>query len=78
MKFSVRHRRLSTHGVVNDDGARLAANPIGSARFHSAWMSMMYQRLLIARNILSSDGVMVVAIDENEFASLSTMMFLSL
>ena len=61
-------------GLVNDDGARLAANPIGSARFHSAWMSMMYQRLLIARNILSSDGVMVVAIDENEFASLSTML----
>ena len=60
-------------GLVNDEGARLVANPVGAARFHSAWMSMMYQRLLIARNMLSADGVMVVAIDENEFASLATM-----
>ena len=36
-------------------------------------MSMIYQRLLVARNLLSPDGVMVVAIDENEFASLATM-----
>ena len=60
-------------GNVNDEGARLVSNPVGSARFHSAWMSMMYQRLLVARSFLSPDGVMVVAIDENEFASLSIM-----
>ena len=60
-------------GLVNDEGARLVANPVGAARFHSAWMSMIYQRLLIARNMLSADGIMVVAIDENEFASLATM-----
>ena len=60
-------------GIVDDDGARLVANPIGAARFHSAWMSMIYQRLLVARNLLSPDGIMVVAIDENEFASLATM-----
>ena len=60
-------------GIVDDDGARLVANPVGAARFHSAWMSMIYQRLLVARNLLSPDGIMVVAIDENEFASLATM-----
>lgn len=60
-------------GLIDEDGARLAANPVTSARYHSAWMTMMYQRLLVARNILSSDGVMVVAIDENEFAPLATM-----
>ena len=60
-------------GLINDDGARLVANPVGAARFHSAWMSMMYQRLLLARNVLSADGVMVVAIDENEFAALAIM-----
>lgn len=60
-------------GLINDDGARLVANPVGAARFHSAWMSMMYQRLLLARNVLSADGVMVVAIDENEFATLAIM-----
>lgn len=60
-------------GLVNDEGVRLVANPVGAARFHSAWMSMIYQRLLVARTMLSSDGVMVVSIDENEFASLATM-----
>ena len=60
-------------GLVDTNGARLVANPVGAARFHSAWMSMIYQRLLVARNLLSPDGVMVVAIDENEFASLATM-----
>ena len=60
-------------GLVDANGARLVANPVGAARFHSAWMSMIYQRLLVARNLLSPDGVMVVAIDENEFASLATM-----
>lgn len=61
----------SEAGLVDEEGARLAANPVGSARYHSAWLTMMYQRLLIARNLLSTDGVMVVAIDENEFASLA-------
>lgn len=61
-------------GLVDEDGARLVANPKNAARYHSAWMTMMYQRLLVAKNLLASDGVMVVAIDENEFASLATMM----
>ncbi|MGI6744547.1 MAG: site-specific DNA-methyltransferase [Eubacteriales bacterium] len=60
-------------GFIDTDGSRLVANPINAARFHSAWMSMMYQRLLVARNLLSADGVMVIAIDENEFASLAIM-----
>lgn len=64
----------SDAGLVNIDGARLAANPVGAARFHSNWMSMMYQRLLVARNLISPEGVMVVAIDENEFAPLATML----
>ena len=63
----------SDAGLFNDDGARLTANPVGAARFHSNWMSMMYQRLLVARNVLSPDGVMVVAIDENEFSALAIM-----
>lgn len=63
----------SEAGLVDEEGARLAANPVGSARYHSAWLTMMYQRLLVARNLLSAEGVMVVAIDENEFASLALM-----
>ena len=37
-------------GLVDDEGAKLTSNPVGSARFHSAWISMMYSRLLVARN----------------------------
>lgn len=65
---------LDQAGYVDDEGARLVANPVGSARYHSAWLSMMYQRLLVARNLLSDDGVLVCAIDENEFANLSIML----
>ncbi len=63
----------SEAGLIDSEGARLAANPMGAARFHSTWMTMMYQRLLVAKNVLSPDGVMVVAIDENEFAALAIM-----
>ena len=61
-------------GLVDEDGARLASNPVGSARYHSVWLSMMYQRLLLARNLLTDDGVLVVAIDENELFSLGMML----
>ncbi len=61
-------------GLLDENGARLAANPAGAARFHSAWMTMLYQRLLAARSLLSREGVLVVAIDENEFPSLALML----
>lgn len=61
-------------GLVDEEGARLAANPVGSARFHSAWITMMYQRLLLARNLLTEDGVLVCAIDENELSSLQMIL----
>ena len=61
-------------GLVDDEGARLASNLIGSARYHSVWLSMMYQRLLLARNLLTEDGVLVCAIDENEIFSLGMIL----
>lgn len=61
-------------GYIDEEGARLAANPVGSARFHSVWLSMMYQRLLLARNLLTEDGVLVCAIDENELFSLGMIL----
>ena len=61
-------------GLIDEEGAKLTANPVGSARFHSAWLSMMYQRLLLARNLLSPDGVFICAIDENEFANLANIL----
>ena len=61
-------------GLIDDEGAKLASNPVGSARFHSAWISMMYSRLLVARNLLTADGILVCAIDENELFSIGALL----
>lgn len=56
-----------------DDGQKLVANPETNGRFHSDWLSMIYSRLRIARRLLAKDGILVCAIDENEFATLSIL-----
>lgn len=61
-------------GIIDDEGAKLVSNPVGSARYHSAWISMMYSRLLVARNLLSDDVILVCAIDENELFSLGAVL----
>jgi adenine-specific DNA-methyltransferase len=55
-------------------GGRLVANPETNGRFHSDWLSMMCQRLRVAKNLLAKDGVLVCAIDESEFGTLSVLM----
>lgn len=57
-------------GDYDEEGGRLVANPESNGRFHSDWCSMMYPRLLLARDLLSEDGVFFVSIDENEVGSL--------
>lgn len=57
-------------GEFNDEGNRLFINTDSNGRFHSDWCSMLYSRLLIARNLLSSDGVILISIDDNEHSSL--------
>lgn len=61
-------------GQVDANGERLVANLETSGRFHSDWLSMMYQRLKVAKNILAKNGVLVCSIDENEFGTLSILM----
>jgi adenine-specific DNA-methyltransferase len=51
---------------LDDEGNRLVANTVANGRFHSDWLSMMYCRLRLARNLLSEDGVVFVSIDDNE------------
>lgn len=46
------------------------ANPSTSGRFHTDWLNMMYSRLLLAKNLLSDDGVIFISIDDNEIANL--------
>lgn len=53
-------------GDYDDDKRRLVANPSSSGRFHSRWCSNMYERLLLARDLLASDGAIFISIDDNE------------
>lgn len=61
-------------GDYDEDGGRLVANPESNGRFHSDWCSMMYPRLLLARDLLSEDGAIYVNIDFNEVQTLRLMM----
>lgn len=57
-------------GQVDADGNRLVANTESNGRFHSDWLSMMYSRLKLARNLLADDGVIFISIDDNEIHNL--------
>ena len=51
-------------------GNRMVSNTEANGRFHSDWLSMMYPRLRLARNLLSEDGVIFISIDDNEVENL--------
>ncbi|WP_344929573.1 site-specific DNA-methyltransferase [Saccharopolyspora gregorii] len=57
-------------GIRDDEGGRLVANAESNGRFHSDWLSMMYPRLKLARNLLREDGVAFISIDDHEVDSL--------
>ena len=57
-------------GVYDENGDRLFCNTKSNGRFHSDWCSMIYPRLVLARNLLKEDGVIFVSIDDNEIDSL--------
>ncbi|QIC78705.1 site-specific DNA-methyltransferase [Acinetobacter indicus] len=55
---------------VDEEGNRLIANTESNGRFHSDWLSMIYSRLKLARNLLSDDGAIFISIDDGEQANL--------
>ena len=57
-------------GDYDEEGNRLVVNTESNGRFHSDWLSMMYPRLKLARNLLKDDGVIFISIDDNEQANL--------
>ena len=65
---------LSESGQVDEDGNRLVQNYESNGRFHSDWLTMMYARLKLARNLLKEDGVLLVHIDEHETANLQKVL----
>lgn len=54
----------------DDVGNHLTANTEANGRFHSDWLSMIYPRLRLARNLLRTDGVIFISIDDGEVANL--------
>jgi adenine-specific DNA-methyltransferase len=61
---------LAETGQVDELGNRLFLNTEANGRFHSDWLTMMYARLKVARNLLRDDGVIFISIDDNEMANL--------
>ena len=53
-------------GMYDEDDNRLFKNTDSNGRFHSDWCSMVYPRLMLARNLLADDGVIFISIDDNE------------
>ena len=65
---------LTNSGQFDEQGNFMVQNPESNGRFHTEWLNMMYMRLRLSKNLLTDDGVLVVAIDENEVDTLSLML----
>lgn len=59
---------------VDEAGLKLTTNAEKSGRYHSRWLSMIYPRLFLARNLLREDGVIFVSIDDHEVHNLRLVM----
>lgn len=57
-------------GAVDENGNRMFKNTDSNGRFHSDWCSMIYSRLMLARNLLSDNGVVFISIGEEEIENL--------
>lgn len=60
-------------GEFDDEGNRMFKNTDANGRFHSDWCSMIYSRLMLARNLLTDDGVIFISIDDTEQDNLKKM-----
>ena len=65
---------LEYSGQLDEQGNRKSSGADTAGRRHSRWLSMMYPRLILARNLLTQDGVIFVSIDDNEVANLRAIM----
>lgn len=57
-------------GTTDEEGGKLFRNTDSNGRYHSDWLSMMYERLVVARDLLKDDGVIFISIDDNEVHNL--------
>lgn len=65
------------NGLIDTEGNKLSGlvnNPVTDARYHSDWLSMMYSRLKLARNLITDDGVILINMDEHEIVNLTKLL----
>jgi adenine-specific DNA-methyltransferase len=72
-KANVDDYNESTDYKDDDGNINFKKNEKSNGRYHSDWLSMMYPRLKLARNLLSEDGVIFISIDDNEQANLKKL-----
>lgn len=65
--------RSSIENYKEQTNQTSSSNPESSGRFHTDWLNMMYSRLLLAKNLLTNDGVIFISIDDNEMVNLKKM-----
>ena len=65
---------LRRTGQVDEEGKAISTNKRNDGRFHSKWLSMMYPRLRLAKNLLREDGVIFVSIGDNEDHNLKAIL----
>jgi adenine-specific DNA-methyltransferase len=65
---------LLESGQKDEYNQRLVVNPENAGRYHSDWLSMMYPRLKLARNLLTNDGAILINMDEHEIINLSKLL----
>ena len=61
---------LELTGQINDENLKVSSNTDASGRFHTDWLNMMYPRLMLARNLLNAEGVLLISIDDTEVHNL--------
>lgn len=66
----INENELKESGQIDEYNNRLISNTSFNGRFHSVWLSMMYSRLKLARNLLTEDGIIFISIDDNEVTNL--------
>ena len=69
----INENELKESGQIDEYENRLISNTESNGKFHSDWLSMMYSRLKIARNLLTEDGSIYISIDDNEIAQLKCL-----
>ena len=61
---------FASSGYLDEDGNRLVENLESNGRYHTDWLNMIYSRLRLAKDLLATNGVIFVSLDDNESANL--------